>query len=59
MKSGSCALLVIWVNRRNIATGEERVASSKPLVNQWRNKPSSRDPLGYQAFPVQWRNVVR
>jgi hypothetical protein len=36
---------VIRVNRSKIATSEERMANSKLLVNQWRNKPSSRDSL--------------
>src|SRR5882724_8475968 len=44
---GSSALLVIRVNRSKIATSEARVVTSKLLVNQWRSKPSSRDPLGH------------
>jgi hypothetical protein len=57
--SGSCAQLVIRMNRRNMATDAERVARSTPLVNPWSHQRSSRDPLGDQAFPVHRRHVVR
>jgi hypothetical protein len=44
---GSCALLVIQDNRSKIATSEERMETSKILVNQWGNERSSRDQLSH------------
>ena len=44
--SGSWPLLGIRVNRSKFATSGEKVATSKILVNQWRNEPSCRDQLG-------------
>jgi hypothetical protein len=38
---------VIQVHGRKIATGEERVADWKILVNQWRNEHSLRDELSH------------
>ena len=47
MPFGSSSLLVIQVHGSIIATSEERVATSKILVNQWRNKHSCRGELSH------------
>jgi hypothetical protein len=54
MPFGSCTLLVIQVNRSKIDMSEERVATSKLPINQWRNDQSSRDQLGqHLAFTTR------
>ena len=40
-------LLVIQVHGSKIVTSEERVASWKTLVKQWRNEHSFRDQLSH------------
>jgi hypothetical protein len=45
---GSSSFLVIQGQCSIIATSESRVTHSKILMNQWRNRASSRDQLGHQ-----------
>jgi hypothetical protein len=48
MPFGSSSLLVIQGHCSIIAANEYRVTHSKTLMNQRRNRSSSRDQLGYQ-----------
>jgi hypothetical protein len=47
MTSPAVSLLVIQVHGSTIATGEERVADWKILVNQWSNEHAFRDELSH------------
>jgi hypothetical protein len=44
---GSSSLLVIQGNGCTITLSQRQMVSSKILVNQWRNEPSSREQLGH------------